>query len=290
MDNLKLPPVEFNIATRHVKQVMKKVQFLDIETSLCLATVFRTGTQFIGMDDLESDTRILTVAGGSMYDLYTKGEKGIWAYGNHQNRSAFKEDPHDDRFVLEKVWKILDKADVVVAHNGRFDKGWILGRFLELGWKLPSRFSLVCTYQGLRDYNMTSKKLDYAATRRVGTRKITTDKELWRRCYRGERKAFVEMMEYNKGDIYDTLFKVYMNDCQYYPDKCVDMTNYELGYPQCRVTGHRLVDHGTWRNHGTGNEYYLYKNEYNGLIYRNRGMITKDGRGKWQDFRLVHHK
>lgn len=287
-DELKMPKLKFNTQSAHVRKVMRSVEFIDIETSLNQAYVFRTGKQSVNANQLTTTTKILTVAGGSMYDLYTKGKKAVWGISNHHFKTPFKKDPHDDTKLLEKVWKILDKADVIVAHNGRFDEGWLRGRFLELGWKQPSRFSLVCTYQGLRKYNMTSKKLDELSQNLCGTKKISTDFNLWLRCAKGEVKAFEEMLKYNKGDIYDTMFKVYMRTCQYYPQKSVDMTDHSSEVPQCRVTGHVLepLDE-PYTKHTTGKQYNRYINPKNGIMYIDR-YCTKSkmsGIGK-----IKHHE
>ena len=96
---------------------------MDIETSINPVWAFRTGNQYVTIDQMEETTKILTVAGGSMYDLYTKKKKGVWSVGNHHFKKAFKNDPLDDTELLRRVWKILDEAKVIVAHNGRFDEG-----------------------------------------------------------------------------------------------------------------------------------------------------------------------
>lgn len=270
----KMPDLTFNVELPSVAKIMKEVQFIDIETSLIPALVFRTGKQSVNANQLLGTTKILTAAGGSMYDLYTKKKKGMWSYGNHHRKGAFKKDPMDDTYVLRKVWKILDEAKVVVAHHGRFDEGWLRGRFLELGWQQPSRFSLVCTYRGLNRYNMTSKKLDFLSNSLCDTAKIPTNIDLWIDCWKGDVKAFRKMERYNRGDIYVTLFKVYMRTCQYYPQYAVDMTDHTLEIPQCRVTGmflDKLPE--LYTNHTTGLQYYLYKNQKNGIVYRDRYNI-----------------
>ena len=275
LKKIKVPEMELDMSNPHIRKVTKKVQFLDIETSLIEARVFRTGKQNINADQLTGTTRILTVAGGSMYDLYTKGEAGIWGHSNHHNLSTFNEDPLDDTFVLRKIWNILDKADTIVAHNARFDKGWLLGRFLELGWKLPSKFSVVCTFQNLGAFNMTSKKLDELSKNLIGTEKIPTDISLWMRCSDGDMSAFEEMLRYNKGDIFDTLFKVYMRTAQYTPESCVDLTDYSVEIPQCKVTGDQLVmEPKRFLNRTNGLKYFVYKNINNGLQYVDRYNVN----------------
>jgi hypothetical protein len=281
--DLVMPEVMLDMGSPHIRAITKKVTFIDIETSLIPAHVFRTGLQTVNAHQMTGTTKILTVAGGSMYDLYNDGSKAVWAYSNHHDKAAFAEDPLDDRYVLEKVWHELNNADVIVAHNARFDKGWLEGRFLELNWKLPSKYVVICTYRNLYKYNLTSKKLQELSSTLIGTAKISTDFDLWMRCSQGDVKAFEEMTAYNIGDIYDTLFKVYMRTCQYAPQKCVDLTDHSVETPQCRVTGRWLEKLSKkYVNHSTGLEYNLYWNPDNGLHYQDRCTTAskKSGIGK----------
>src|SRR4051794_17207192 len=55
-------------------------------------------------------------------------------------------DKEDDTRIVRKLWKLLDKADIVVAHNGKkFDVRKIQARFLLLGMPPPSPFKVVDT-------------------------------------------------------------------------------------------------------------------------------------------------
>lgn len=259
--------LNFDISNKHIANVMQDAVFLDIETSLVNARVFKPGTQYIAAHQLNSETRILTVAGGTLYDLYTKGNQGMFGFGNHM-ADTFADNPLDDTFVLRRIWDILDKAKVIIAHNARFDTGWINGRFLELGWPLPSRCKVVCTYQMLNKINLTSKKLDQLSKTLIGTRKLPTNFDLWDRCSNGEVAAFKEMMEYNKGDIADTLYEVYMKIAPYSPDKAIDMINYEAGDVFCKVDGSPLEYlEDMYVNRNTGKLHQLYFNPILGITY-----------------------
>lgn len=271
--------LKLNTKNKFTADKMKHVQFIDIETSLVNARVFRPGQQFVAASQTSSFTRLLTVAGGTMYDLYTKGAKGVWSVSNH-HFEEFNKDPLDDTRLLKIVWDILDKAHVIVAHNAAFDASWISGRFLQLGWPLPSKYAVVCTYKGLTKYAFTSKKLDQLAKQLVGSKKIATDFSLWDRCSEGDLEAFEEMEHYNRGDIYPTMFNVYMRTCMYYPDYGVDLTNYELQTPQCKVDGTPLewLDH-TYLNRRNGCKYQLYYNPVLNITYRDRYNINSKKSG-----------
>lgn len=273
-------PIKLSLRTDYMKERLKKVIYLDIETSLITARVFRTGKQNVNASQLISQGRILTVAYGTMYDLYTKGVKGVTGVSNH-HFSTFKQDPLDDTELLKKIWKVLDEADVMVAHNSKFDRDWLMGRFAQMGWKMPRPFSVVCTYQSLYGLRFDSKKLQELSKTLIGTEKISTDFNLWMRCSLGERAAFEEMLTYNIGDIYDTLFKVYMRTCQYYPDACIDLSNPKSPDIQCKVTGEALIEDGLYHKRSIGLNYKKYLNPDYGIHYVDRYNTTssKSGQG-----------
>lgn len=272
--------LKFDTKNDHIRAVMQDTFLIDIETSLINSRVFRPGTQFVGANQTSSTTKLLTVAGGTLFDLYTKGEDGMFGFGNHMSPN-FKDNPLDDTYVLRRLWDILDKARCIVAHSASFDVGWINGRFLELGWPLPSKYSVVCTLRGLTKYNLTSKKLDQLSKTILGTRKLPTTFELWDRCSDGEVAAFEEMMEYNYGDIANTLFKLYMRTAQYYPDFCVDMADYTNDIPQCKVSGEDLVElDQLYTDRKTGCKYRVFFNETLGIYYRDRYQHTSKKAGK----------
>lgn len=266
---LKMPTLKFNLDDPFIKGLTKKVLFIDIETSLINARVFRTGLQQVNASQSTSQTRILTVAGGTLYDMATQGEEGMWSCSNHRS-STFQEDPLDDTEILATVWDELDKAEVVVAHNASFDKGWLFGRFLELGWKLPSRFFLFCTYRTLTPFNLTSKKLDELSKTLIGSKKLSTNMDLWMRCSEGDREAFKEMEAYNVGDVYNTLYKVFMRTAYYNPIKAIDFTNPNTTDANCRIDGSILTPWGTHLNRANGLRYNMYKNTKAGIMYISR--------------------
>lgn len=266
---IKMPELVLNLQDDYIKALSKKILFIDIETSLINARVFRTGTQNVNANQLTSSTRILTVAGGTLYNMLTEGEGGMWSCSNHR-ASTFKKDPLDDTEILADIWEELDKAEVVVAHNASFDRGWLFGRFLELGWQLPSKFFLFCTYRNLTPFNLTSKKLNELSKSLIGEKKINTDFDLWMRCYDGEEDAFKEMEEYNLGDVYNTLFKVWKRTAYYNPHKAIDFANPSSIEPQCKVDGSILEEAGIYKNRRTGLYYHLYMNPRAGIVYRDR--------------------
>jgi hypothetical protein len=220
-----------------------------------------------------SQTKILTAAWGTWWDLYNGGAEYVYSAGNHDKKRAFKKDPLDDTYVLGLLWHVLDDADIIVAHNAAFDRGWIEGRFMDLGWKKPSKYYVYCTYQTLHGINGNSKKLDYLSQKLIGTKKVKHEGfPLWVACQTGDVEAFQKMEEYNIGDIYDTLYKVFMRTALYVNRvKCIDLSG-EGNY--CSVTGDELVmQDEVYTNRLNGLKYYTFINEKYNLVYRDRYNI-----------------
>ena len=273
-----MPQLKLNLKDPYIKKLSKKILFIDIETSLLEARVFRTGQQQVNAHQLKSTTKILTVAGGTLYDLLTHGEEGMWSCSNHRS-STFKKDPLDDEEVLAAVWEELDKAEVVVAHNARFDSDWLKGRFLELGWQLPSPYFLFCTYRNLTPFNLTSKKLDQLSQTLIGSKKIETNFDLWMRCSDGDKKAFEQMEDYNVGDVYNTLFRVWLRTAYYNPIKAIDFTNPHNDKPNCRIDGSVLTHVGIHHNRKNGLKYNMYINKRCNIRYIDRYNINSKKAG-----------
>ena len=269
---IEMPEFEPNIDRAHVENVMKKTVFVDIETSLIELYSFRLGMQQPNIESLKegSQTKLLTAAWGSWWDLYNGGAEYVHSVGNHHRKQAFNKDPLDDTYVLRKLWQVLDDADIIVAHNAAFDRGWIEGRFMDLGWKKPSKYYVYCTYQTLHGLNGVSKKLDYLSHKLIGTEKVKHEGlPLWIGCQNGDVESFEKMEAYNIGDIYDTLYKVFMRTALYVNrTKCIDLAGTGVF---CSVTGDPLVkQEEPYRNRLTGLLYHTYVNEKYNLEYRDR--------------------
>ena len=279
--SIEMPEFKPNTDRPHVQNMMKKTVFVDIETSLIRAYTFRTGLQGINVDAVvEGDqTKLLTAAWGTWWELYHGGKEDVISVGNHHRKAAFKKDPLDDTYVLRKLWKVLDEAEVIVAHNAAFDRGWIEGRFMDLGWKQPSKYYVYCTFRTLHGLNGISKKLDYLSQKLIGTKKVSHEGlPLWIGCSNGDVASFEKMEEYNIGDIYDTLYKVFMRTALYVNRiKAIDLGGQGI---YCSVTGHPLeLLEESYRNRLTGLLYNVYRNDFYNLEYRDRYNIRSKKAG-----------
>ncbi len=280
--NIDMPVFTPNTERAYVKNIMKRTTFVDIETSLIRMYGFRLGMQRPNIESLvdEDQTKLLTAAWGNWWDLHNDGPEAVVAVGNHHRKGTFKADPLDDTYVLRCLWDVLDSSDIIVAHNAAFDAGWIEGRFMELGWKRPSKYYVYCTFRSLTGLNTTSKKLDYLSQRLIGTKKVAHEGlPLWIACAEGDPEAFEKMLTYNIGDIYDTLYKVFMRTAPYVDrHKCIDLAGEGLF---CSLTGDPLVElDEPYLNRNTGLLYHRYENPKYGFIYRDRYNIRSKKAGQ----------
>jgi len=106
--------------------------------------------------------------------------------------------------MLTEVYKLLEEADVVITYNGdRFDLPILNQEFMMLGLPPPAPYASVDLLRTMRRrFRGTSNKLDYWLKRLdVGAKKEHRGPQLWLDCMNGDKDAFLEMEEYNIGDV-----------------------------------------------------------------------------------------
>jgi hypothetical protein len=105
--------------------------------------------------------------------------------------------------LLEEIWRLLDQADIVVAHNGAdFDVKKLNARFIEQGFLPPSPYKVVDTKRDLvRTAKFSSHRLDWLAKQFHLGAKIPTDFSLWQGCMDGDPNAWKKMKAYNLHDV-----------------------------------------------------------------------------------------
>lgn len=170
-----------------------KILLFDIETLPMEVYTWRLATDYIPPSEVIKDWCILSWAAKWLFsstvysDVLKPGEAEL----------------HDDKRVIDGLWKLLDEADVVVAHNGiRFDKRMINTRFLLHGYSPPHSYQFVDTLREARKhFSFSSNKLDYINKYLGISPKIETNFNLWRDCAKGDRQALADMVEYNKQDV-----------------------------------------------------------------------------------------
>lgn len=147
------------------------IEFVEEWTLLSFSVKYQGGKQF---------TKCLTD-----YESYQPGKK-------------------DDTELVKDLWKYLDDADILVAHNGdRFDMRKAYTRFIELGLDPPQPSLTIDTLkQARKHFAFNSNKLDDLGRRLgVGRKAKTGGFELWRECMAGDQKAWNRMKRYNAQDV-----------------------------------------------------------------------------------------
>src|SRR6185369_15639239 len=117
--------------------------------------------------------------------------------------TGYKPRSYDDKKLVLDLWKLLDEADIVVAHNGRsFDVKVCKGRFIYHGLQPPSPFKQVDTKELAKKVaRFNSNKLDDLSSLLFNQKKIKTDFDLWEGCINGDPKAWADMVRYNEKDV-----------------------------------------------------------------------------------------
>ena len=117
-----------------------------------------------------------------------------------------------DKRILKDLWKLLDEADIVIAHNGkRFDCKKSNARFMMHGMTPPSPYKVIDTLTVSRSMFMfTSNRLgDLGQYLGVGSKIDTGGFDLWKECMEGNLKSWDKMIKYCKQDVI-LLEKVYL--------------------------------------------------------------------------------
>lgn len=179
---------------------MAKILIVDIETAPKVAYVWRFFKENVGAKQVREHGHIMSYAArwfGSKETMYEENRK------------------EDDSVIVTALCKLLDEADIVVAHNGaRFDFPTILGRALVHNIKPPSPYKIVDTCKEARRlFKFESNSLEYLAIV-LGCKPKLAHKnfpgfELWLECLRGNEDAWSEMRIYNEQDV-DTLEEIYI--------------------------------------------------------------------------------
>lgn len=116
---------------------------------------------------------------------------------------GYRAGSYDDRKLVADLWKLLDEAEIVVAHNGDdFDIRVANARFIAHGLKPPSPFKSVDTKKAVkRVARFNSNKLDDLGGLLLADKKIKTDFDLWQGCIDGDKKSWAQMVAYNRKDV-----------------------------------------------------------------------------------------
>ena len=177
-----------------------KILLFDLETSPIISYHWGTRKQFIQPENIIRDWTILTYAGKFLNeDIMYSG-------------TAKDEEEFDDFNIVSELWGLLDKCDILVAHNLiGFDRKKLNARFLFHGMNPPSPYKLVDTLQIAKtNFGTTYHKLDYLSKFIGSSGKMEHfGFDLWKKCMDGDEASWETMLAYNKKDVIE-LEKIYL--------------------------------------------------------------------------------
>lgn len=116
----------------------------------------------------------------------------------------YKRDPFDDGALVKEMWKVLNDADIVVAHNGdAFDVKKANGFFMKHGLPPPKPYQTVDTLKELKKVaKLDSHKLDAVGDfLKLGRKVHTGGIKLWMDCINRKPQAWAKMVRYCKQDV-----------------------------------------------------------------------------------------
>jgi len=180
---------------------MAKILILDIETKPILAYVWGLFKANVGPQQIVDHSSILSFAAKWL------GNDRVAYYSSRKM---------SEKDLLKKLMTFLDKADIIVAHNGKkFDLGKIKARALVHGILPPSPYKIVDTLiVAKNEFNFDGNSLAILSdvlkcNHRKGSHRKFPGFELWLEIMKNNREAWKELREYNILDVL-VLEDVYM--------------------------------------------------------------------------------
>jgi uncharacterized Zn-finger protein len=187
----------------HEPKRLPKVLLFDIETSPLQAYIFQKSVwkANVGSDQVISEWFMLCYSAKWLFDDKVISERLTGKEARDEN----------DGRIVKGLWKLLDEADLVIAHNGdSFDVPNMNTRFIVHGLPPTSPYQTIDTMLVARkQFGFTHNSLNGLAKIFGFAPKLETDFDLWKRCVAGDDEALAYMQKYNIGDV-EILEEVYM--------------------------------------------------------------------------------
>ena len=266
---------EDGLVTENVTTTKKpKILIFDLETSPELSYHF--GRYQVNIND------VFNVKPSYLLSFSAKwlGEKEIVTLGLPYYDDYDSENICDKK-LCEDLFKLLDSADIVVAHNLKgFDWKVAQTRFLLNGLPHISPTKLVDTLHIARsNFRFPTNKLDTLARQLgVGEKLKHSGASLWLGCLQGDEQSWAEMLEYNTVDV-TVLEDVYMKLRAYdkrHPNIALMYDDCEIRCVCCGSTDLKLTDKKSFT--GTS-EFDVYECNNCGKHNRSRkNNLSKDKR------------
>jgi len=179
---------------------LPKILILDIETTPMGVWTWSLGKQYVGHH------AIMKNKNGAMMDWHLLSWSAKWLYDSEVISDVLtprEAKARNDKRIMKSVWKLLNEADIIIAHNGdRFDLRKINARFIANDIKAPLPFKTIDTLkQARREFAFSSHKQDFITKFLKLEEKLDTEFQLWIDCMSGNQEALDRMEKYNRGDV-----------------------------------------------------------------------------------------
>ena len=171
-----------------------KVLILDIETAPIKAYMWGIWNQNIGLNQIVHDWFCLTWAAKWLFEDKVYSARLTPAEAKKQ----------DDKRIIKGIWEMVNKADIVIAHNAeKFDMPKLNSRFILNGLEPPLPYQTIDTLKHIRrQFGFTSNKLDYVnKLLNLPRKKENEGMPMWIKCLEGNNDALQEMVDYNVEDV-----------------------------------------------------------------------------------------
>jgi len=223
-----------------------KILFLDIETAPSVGYTWGKWEQNIL--DFISDGYVLS------YSIKFAGKRAK-TRGLPDYPETWTKSKTDDSAILKELWNDINKADIIVAHNGdKFDIPTMRMRFLTLGMKPPKPAQTVDTLTAARHlFRFKSNKLDdLCRDLGIGRKLVHTGFNLWLGCMGGDMKSWHTMKKYNRRDVLllEELYYRFLPWLKVHPNvnkngdpRCIRCGSDNIKHDGVRFTNLRKKDH-----------------------------------------------
>lgn len=117
---------------------------------------------------------------------------------------GYRKDKKNDGPLVDEIWKVMNSADILVAHNGdKFDTKKTHARFIINKLGPPAPVKTIDTLKIARqNFGFDSNKLnDLAKYLGVGKKIPNTGMHLWLSCMAGDPASWKIMRKYNAHDV-----------------------------------------------------------------------------------------
>lgn len=180
---------------RQLKKSPAKILLLDIETSQMITKVWQLrGNEYIEPSRIIDDWFMLCWSAKWLFDKHIFSDR----------LTSEEAKAKDDKRIAQSIWRLLDEADIVVAHNGdSFDIKKLNTRFLKYRLPHPNYYRSIDTLKIVKkEFRISSNKLDYVCKFLGLDTKINTGGiDLWDSCEKGDEQALKKISRYCDNDV-----------------------------------------------------------------------------------------